>query len=105
MSWVMPTIAGLFNVMETVTFIEFIEEEALQAVGLGIFMALRQRNTKMAWKGIIVYKDVLIPHLELIWTGIGWASPATLGCFYDFIQACKLNAEIYMELATAMAKK
>jgi len=104
MAWVMPTLSGLFNIMETVTFIQFIEEEAIQAVGLGIFMAIRQRNWTMAWKGIVLLDGQLLPHLEQLNMGIGWASPATVGCFYDFIQATKMNVEIYKELATAGSK-
>lgn len=104
MAWVMPVIKGVFAVMEVVAFIQFIEEEAIQSAALGAFLAIRQRNTKAAWKAIILLETEIIPHLDRINREIGWASPYSQGCFRDFIVASQLNVEIYKELCFAMPK-
>ena len=105
MAFVIPVITGLFNIMEIVAFIQFIEEEAIQSASLGVFLAIRQRNYKAAWRAIGVLEHVLIPHLEQLNLQIGWASPYSYGCFYDFVVASKLNLEIYKELCTAASRR
>ncbi|GAH74580.1 unnamed protein product [marine sediment metagenome] len=104
MAWVMPAITGVWAVMEVVAFIQFIEEEAIQSAALGAFLAIRQRNTKAAWKAIILLETEIIPHLDRINREIGWASPYSWGCFHDFVVASQLNVEIYKELCFAMPK-
>jgi len=104
MAWVMPVITGVWNVMEVVAFIQFIEEEAIQSAALGAFLAIRQRNTKAAWRAIIMLDGTLIPHLDRVNREIGWASPYSMGCFHDFVEASRLNVEIYKDLCFAMAK-
>lgn len=105
MSWVMPVITGAFSIMETVAFIQFIEEEAIQSTALGAFLSIRQRNYKAAWKAINLLDQELIPHLEAVNSQLSWACPYAMGCFYDFIQASKMNVEIYKDLCTAGSKR
>ena len=52
MSWVLPVVTQAFSIMETVAFIQFIEEEAIQSASLGVFLAIRQRNYRAAWTAI-----------------------------------------------------
>lgn len=105
MSWVLPVITGAFSIMETIAFIQFIEEEAIQSASLGVFLAIRQRNYKAAWTAINLLDDELIPHLEWINTNLSWACPYAMGCFFDFIQASRTNLEIYKDLCTAGSKQ
>lgn len=105
MAFVLPTIQGIFNVMETVTFMQFIHEEAIQSCAMGVFMAIRARNYSVAWEGMRLLGDVLIPHLEAVNTALGWASPPTFWCFKDFIAASKMNLATMQDLATVGSKR
>lgn len=104
MSWVMPVVTGAFSLMETVAFIEFIEEEAIQSAALGAFLAIRQRNYAAAWKAINLMENDLIPHLDAVNRELSWACPYAIGPFRDFINASKTNLEIYKDLCTAGPK-
>ena len=104
MAWVMPVIHGVVQVMEAITFIQFIEEEAIQAAGLGAFLAIRSRDYKSAWLAINLIENDLIPHLELINKEVGWIAIYSQGAFFDFLQATKTNVEIYKNICTAPKK-
>jgi len=104
MSWIMPVLKGAYQIAETVMFIEFIEEEAIQGAGLGAFLAIRQRNYHAAWKAINLLDQELIPHLDAVNKALGWACPWSVGCFHDFVEASKMNVEIYKDLCTAAPK-
>jgi hypothetical protein len=101
MAWVLPVLAGVANIMETVTFIQFIQEEAIQSCALGIFLAIRQKKYYSAQQGLNVLEGTLCYHLELVNQAVGWLAPASKGAFQDFILATQTNIEIYHELLTA----
>ena len=61
MAWVLPVVKGLVMVMEAITFIQFIEEEAIQSAGLGAFLAIRSRDYRSAWLAINLLKTNLFP--------------------------------------------
>lgn len=105
MAWMMPVITGIFNVMEVVAFIQFIEEEAIQSAALGAFLAIRQKNYHAAWKAINLLEQELIPHLDQVNRELSWACPYALGPFHDFVVASRLNVDIYKELCTAASKR
>ncbi|GAH64409.1 unnamed protein product [marine sediment metagenome] len=48
MAAILPIIMGIANVMEIVTFIQFIEEEAIQSAALGVFLAIRGKSYRGA---------------------------------------------------------
>ena len=104
MVWVMPIIKGVQWVMEIITFIQFIEEEAIQSAALGAFLAIRSRDYKSAWLAINLLENELIPHLELINQEIGWIAIYSQGAFYDFAQASRTNIQIYKDICTAPKK-
>lgn len=104
MHWVLPVIGQIEFVMGTVAFIQFIEEESIQSAALGAFLSIRQRNYTAAWKAIDILQYELIPHLEAVNTQLSWLCPYAQGCFYDFIQASKMNVEIYKDLCTIAPK-
>ncbi len=99
--WVMPIITGAVELMSTVAFIEFIEEEAIQSAALGAFLAIRQRNYHAARLAIDLLDKELIPHLDAVNIQLSWACPYAIGPFHDFVLASKMNVEIYKELCTA----
>ena len=103
MAWVMPVIEGIANAMEIVTFIQFIEEEAIQSAALGTFLALRHGSARGASLGITQTRSILL-HLKTINETIGWVAIYSKGCFADFVEATENNLEIYDDLLLTMAK-
>jgi len=104
MAWVLPVVKGLVNIMEIITFIQFIEEEAIQSAALGVFLAIRARSNRGAVLGILLLENELIPHLRLINDSIGWLAPYSKGCFADFALAQETNLEIYKDILYAKKK-
>jgi len=104
MAWILPVVAGVANVMEVVTFIQFIEEEAIQGASLGVFLAIRAKSLRGACLGMSLLRTELIPHLKLINETIGWLAPYSKGCFGDFILATETNLVIYEDILFAKKK-
>lgn len=100
----MVILAGLQAVMEIVTFIQFIEEEAIQSAALGVFLSIRAKSYPAATKGITLLRGTLIPHLKDINENVGWMAPYSQGCFADFILATETNLEIYEDILFAPKK-
>ena len=105
MAWLLPVLAGVANVMEIVTFIQFIEEEAIQSASLGVFLALRGKSYRGASLGITLLRGELLPHLKDINEYAGWLAPYSKGCFGDFIKATETNLEIYDDLLFAHVRR
>jgi len=104
MAWILPALEGVANVMEVVTFIQFIEEEAIQSANLGCFLAIRAKSYRGASLAITLLRGELIPHLKDINTYAGWLAPYSKGCFEDFIKASETNLEIYEDILFAKKK-
>jgi len=100
----MALLEGVANIMEVVTFIQFIEEEAIQSASLGVFLAIRGKSYKGASLGITLLRGQLIPHLKDINDTVGWVAPYSKGCFADFIAATETNLEIYEDILFAHRK-
>ncbi len=84
MAWVMPVITGVVMVMEAITFIQFIEEEAIQSAGLGAFLAIRSRDYHSAWLAINLLENELVPHLEAVNEKLGWIAIYSQGALHFF---------------------
>jgi len=104
MGWILPVITLVKEAMSIITFIQFIEEEAIQSAGLGAFLAIRCRDYRSAWLAINLMETELIPHLESINSNVGWFAIYSQGCFYDFAKAQRTTLEIYKNLCTAGKK-
>jgi hypothetical protein len=89
---------GVSFMMEAVTFVQFIHEEALQACGLACFMALRAKNYKAASWAIQTMRTPLLEHLKNQNSIAGWLAPYSKGCFEDYITATELQIQVYDEL-------
>ena len=104
MAWVLPVWKNVQWVMESVTFVQFIEEEAIQSCALGAFLAIRCRDYHSAWLAIHLLEDELVPHLSSINYHAGWLAPYSKSAFLDFIKAQEANIVIYKNLCTAGKK-
>ncbi len=101
MAWILAALEGVANVMEIVTFIQFIEEEAIQSASLGVFLSIRQKNNTAAYRGMNLLAYTLIPNLRAINDYAGWLAPYSKSCFQDFIAATEANLEVYKDLTLA----
>ena len=102
MAWV-AVIKGLIQAAEIVTFIQFIEEEAIQSSSLGTFLAFRHGSMRGASLGITQTRSILL-NLKNINLLVGFIAIYSEGCFRDFIAATETNLEIYDDLLLTMAK-
>lgn len=98
MAWVFPVITGIAEVMSTITFIQFIEEEACQTASLGAFMAIRSRHYAAAKPCLDLIDDELVPHLKSVNETIGHLAPYSQGCFRDYIRSAQENTKVLREL-------
>jgi len=104
MAGIVALLEGVANVMETVTFIQFIEEEAIQSAALGIFLAIRGKSLVGAMKGMTLLRGQLLPNLRYINNNAGWLAPYSKGPFQDFCDATETNLDIYEDLLFARKK-
>lgn len=91
-------IKGLIDVMSIVTFIQFIQEEAIQTASLGAYMAIKNRHYSAAKPMLDLLDNELILHLALVNDTIGWLAPYSWGCFHDFTLAAWANTTVLREL-------
>jgi len=101
---ILAALKGLANVMEIITFVQFIEEEAIQSASLGVFLAIRGKSYKGASLGMSLLRSELIPHLREINDYAGYLAPYSKGCFADFVKAAETNLEIYEDIMFARQK-
>lgn len=101
MAAILAALEGVANLMETITFVQFIEEEAIQSASLGVFLAIRQRNYTAAFRCINLLEYTLLPHLIEYNEYAGWIALYSKFCFQDFIAATKANIEVYKDLCLA----
>lgn len=104
MAGIIALLEGVANIMETVTFIQFIEEEAIQSAALGVFLAIRGKSYPGASKGITLLRGQLLPNLRYINDNAGWLAPYSKGPFHDFCDATETNLEIYEDILFAHKK-
>ncbi|MBA7548922.1 hypothetical protein ES705_41390 [subsurface metagenome] len=104
MAAILAALTGVANLMEIVTFIQFIEEEAIQSAALGVFLAIRGKSYRGASLGITLIRGQLLPHLREINDYAGYLAPYSQGCFHDFADATEINLEIYEDILFAHRK-
>lgn len=100
MVWILPVLTGVSEVMSAVTFMQFIEEEAIQAAGLGTYLAFKGNCMPAVTKGMM-RMDTVVTHLEAINDNLGWLAPWSKWAFKDFCQATRTNMEIFNDLIYA----
>ncbi|MBA7690159.1 hypothetical protein ES703_98683 [subsurface metagenome] len=97
MAHLLPILIGIAHVMEIVTFIQFIHEEAIQSANLGVFMAVRSKCFPAAIRGLGLLRMTLIPHLKNVNDFAGYLAPYSKLCFEDFVKASEANLDIMEE--------
>lgn len=103
MAWILPVLKGVMDVMSAVTFIQFIEEEAIQSCQLGTYMAFKQKRYKAAARAMIVTRSTLVYHLKAINQTVGFLAPYSKSAFEDFITATEMTLEVYDDLLLGAA--
>lgn len=106
MSWIgiiEKALGGIMDVMSAATFIQFIEEEAIQSAALGTFLALRHGSYRGAALAMNRTYD-LCDNLQVLNDHIGWMAPYSKHCFEDFIAATRTNLEVYTDIITLKGK-
>lgn len=103
--WIMPIFDKVLNVMESCTFAQFIEEEAIQTCGMGAFLAIKYKNWKALSWCIQVLSGQLVPHLKAINEITGWMAPYSQGAFRDYVLASETMLAVYEELLNNAALK
>lgn len=104
MAWIPLIIEGLgalADIMETITFIEFIQEEAIQAAGLGAFMAMRSKQYSAASNCVATLDQVLIPNLRLVNESIGKIAVVSYYAFHDFVTASQASCDTMKQILAA----
>lgn len=104
MAWAIPILLGVVKLMEAVTFVQFIQEEAIQSCQLSCFLALRQKNYKAVGWAIQTTRTTLLYHLKIVNDICGWMAPYSKGAFQDFITATEMSLQIYDELLMSAKK-
>lgn len=106
MAWLAPVLKMLEAVqdmMSAITFIEFIEEESIQAAALAAFLALRNNSTQ----GTVIALEQMqlcVDHLREINESIGIFAPYSKGCFQDFYKASYTSIEVYRDVLLMKGK-
>lgn len=101
MAFLIPILVGVANVMEIITFIQFIHEEAIQSANLGVYLAVRSKSYPAASRGLGLLRGTLIPHLKNVNDFAGYLAPYSKLCFEDFIKASEANLDIMEEVLFA----
>lgn len=101
MAFLIPLLVGLANVMEIITFIQFIHEEAIQSASLGVFLAVRSKSYPAASRGLGLLRSELIPHLKNVNDFAGYMAPYSKLCFADFVKASEFNLDAFEEILFA----
>jgi hypothetical protein len=82
-------------IMESITFIEFIEEEAIQTCGLSVYLAVRQKRYAEARDALDTLEYTLLPHLRLVNQVLGPLAPYSYGSFMDYVSATQVMCNTY----------
>lgn len=103
MAALLPILKGMAEAMSIVTFIQFIEEEAIQACQLGAYMAFRQKRYKAAARAMQVTRSQLLYHLKATNDIVGTLAPYSYLAFKDFITATETTLDVYDDLLMGAA--
>lgn len=95
---------GIADVMEAITFVEFILEEGIQACALATFMAMRAKNYKAAARAMQVCRDPLLTDLKNVNSTSGWMAIYSHFAFEDFITATETSLDTFDALLLQAAK-
>jgi len=90
----LPWLGGAVAVMGSANFVEFLYEEMLQTQGMGIYVAIANKQWDVAKKTL----DTARGNLEKatwIYTNLGWLAPYAWDVFKTYASATKLQYDSY----------
>jgi endonuclease YncB( thermonuclease family) len=91
---------ALIAVMSTVTFIEFLYEEAMQTVGMGVWVAISNKNWTQA-REALANARALNQHATDVYNYFGWMSPMSWDVFRTYATATKNQLDSYEKTINA----
>lgn len=104
MAWALPVLDGVLFVMSACTFIQFIQEEAIQSCQLACFLAFRAKNYKAVSLAMTTTRGTLLYHLQAVNENVGWLAPYSRPAFQDFITATEVTLAVYDQLLLSAIK-
>ena len=90
----------LLSIPDTISFIEFIYEEAAQTLLIAIYQAHKNGQDDMARQILNYLKMELLPDAVNMVGGWGLLNPATRTCFQRFFDAVALSADTWEQILT-----
>ncbi|RLE08953.1 hypothetical protein DRZ78_00055 [Candidatus Aerophobetes bacterium] len=95
---VMVIIKGIQWLMTAATIYQFIVEESIQSVQMGIYICMQHNEYEEARKLLRYLESDLISGLWDFNRDWGWLAPHCSGAFRDFARATENSIKVYKEL-------
>ncbi len=92
---------GIAFVMEAVTFVQFIQEEALQAAMMAVWMLVRAKRYSKARELLDQVETRFLPNIRATTSAWGWIAMYSKQAFEDFADATQLSIDAYKEILYA----
>jgi len=89
---------GIAFVMEAVTFVQFIQEEALQAAMMSVWMCTRAKRYTKAKEILDQVENRFLPNLRATNLAWGWIALYSKAAFADFADATQASIDAYKEI-------
>ena len=99
-SWLrkaLPWLGGAIGVMSTITFISFLYEEALQSAGMGVWVAISNKQWSTAEKALNKAEG-LLSTAEWFYNNIGWMAPYSWKVFKSYARATRIQYDVYRQV-------
>jgi len=92
---------GIAFVMEAVTFVQFIQEESIQAAMMAVWMLTRAKRYAKARELLDQVETRFLPNLYNTNSAWGWIALYSKAAFYDFAEATAASIDAYKEILYA----
>ena len=89
-----PWLAAAVGVMGSANFVEFLYEEGLQTAGMGIYVAIANKQWDTAKKALDKAKP-LLAQAEWVYNYLGWMAPYAWNVFRNYAKATRSQYETY----------
>ena len=98
--WVLKVAAAAIAVMGTVTFVSFLYEEALQTVGMGVYIAISNKQWSAAAAALEKARRTLAA-AKFFYTYFGWLAPYSMDVFSTYANATEAQYAVYDKVIKA----
>jgi micrococcal nuclease len=96
----LPWITGVIAIMGTTTFVEFLYEESLQTAGMGVYIAISNKQWATAREALNKAKGILAT-ANFIYTYLGWIAPYSFNVFRNYAKATQSQYDVYDKVISA----